>query len=597
MSNRYYRGSRRYSRRRRMRVRNSRRLALFIVAIVIIAALVVGAIYVFGQPKGTGKNPGTSPSQQESAIASETVGASESVSMEPQYETPRAIEDTKPSVLGIETALQIDGEAATSYKSKDTINFPDGSDYTKLEGIITFRGNNYRNTASYGTADIVEKKFDTDYWEFHTGSVAKSEGSGAWTGNGWTGQPLIVKWPDDTKQVMNLYDDKKDKSGLVEVIYASLDGKVHFLDLDDGSKTRDDVNIGYAFKGAGSLDPRGYPILYVGAGDDKANNEGHARAFIYSLIDGSKLFEYGEKDPFALRIWHAYDSAPLLDADNDTLYEPGENGILYSYKLNTDYDPKSGKISINPSREIKMHYSTNRSSEQSYWLGMEDSAVIWKHYMYEADNGGNLMCIDLNTMKLVWAQDVLDDTNGSPVFEEDPETGKCYIYISTSLHWTADEKKQGGIPIFKIDATTGEIVWRSADYPCNTVEGVSGGVQATCVVGQNNISDLVIFPVARTPDVGDGKLVALDKTTGKEVWSLTMKHYAWSSPVAVYDENGDAYIVQCDSAGNMFLIDGREGKVLDTINLGANIEASPAVYGNTVVVGTRGQKICGIKIK
>ena len=46
----------------------------------------------------------------------------------------------------------------------------------------------------------------------------------------------------------------------------------------------------------------------------------------------------------------------------------------------------------------------------------------------------------------------------------------------------------------------------------------------------------------------------------------------------------------------MYLIDGRTKNVLDSINLGGNVEASPAVYNNTVVVGTRAQKIWGINI-
>ena len=71
----------------------------------------------------------------------------------------------------------------------------------------------------------------------------------------------------------------------------------------------------------------------------------------------------------------------------------------------------------------------------------------------------------------------------------------------------------------------------------------------------------------------------------------------WSSPVAVYDAKGDGYIIQCDSDGNMFLIDGRTGVLKSTVNLGKNIEASPAVFGNTIVVGTRGKKIYGIVLE
>ena len=48
--------------------------------------------------------------------------------------------------------------------------------------------------------------------------------------------------------------------------------------------------------------------------------------------------------------------------------------------------------------------------------------------------------------------------------------------------------------------------------------------------------------------------------------------------------------------GNLFLIDGATGALLDRVNLGSNVEASPAVFENTIVVGTRGQKIFGIEI-
>ena len=47
----------------------------------------------------------------------------------------------------------------------------------------------------------------------------------------------------------------------------------------------------------------------------------------------------------------------------------------------------------------------------------------------------------------------------------------------------------------------------------------------------------------------------------------------------------------------MFLIEGTTGKVLDTLDLETNIEASPAAYGNMVVVGTRGERICGVRVQ
>jgi glucose dehydrogenase len=151
------------------------------------------------------------------------------------------------------------------------------------------------------------------------------------------------------------------------------------------------------------------------------------------------------------------------------------------------------------------------------------------------------------------------------------------------------------VPIFKIDAVTGEIVWRT-DYDCYTVDGVSGGVQGTTAVGKYELSELVFIPVARTPSRGSGILTALNKQTGQAVWEFETSQYGWSSPVCVYTKEGKGYVVFCTSGGNMYLLDGLTGDVMDTIQLGGNIEASPAVYENTIVVGTRTMKIWGITL-
>lgn len=570
----------RRSRMRRRRIRNKGRFIIFIVVVVLVVAAIVFAF----------KSCGNS-SQGEQKIPEATPEPVNTVQL-------TAGQNALPSLRGFECDIMQDGTIVDSFTRKSSLTFGSGDEYTKLEGIITFRGNNYRDTASYGIADITDKEFDPNYWYVSTGSLLKSGGLSSWTGSGWTGQPLIVKWPDSVKQQMNLYEDKKAKEDLVEVIYATLDGRVYFMDLDDGTPTRDVLNIGMAFKGAGSLDPRGYPILYVGSGDPNANGN-PTRLFVYSLIDFTKLYELGVQDTFAYREdhehWNAYDAATLVSAKNDTLIVPGENGILYTVKLNTQYNPVTGELSMNPDNMVKWRYKTNRTSAEQYWYGMESSPVVWEHYIYMAANSGDLMCVDLDTMELVWSADILDDSNGTPIFEED-ENGNLYIYVSTSLHFTADANMTGVIPIWKIDAKTGEKIWQK-DYTCKTVTDVSGGVQSTGVMGKNSISDLVIYSIARTPNQSDGLLVALNKETGKEEWRFVMNNYAWSSPVAVYTEDGTAYIVQCDSAGRMFLLNGKTGELLDTIELGSNIEASPAVYENTIVVGTRGQKIVGVTLK
>jgi hypothetical protein len=47
-----------------------------------------------------------------------------------------------------------------------------------------------------------------------------------------------------------------------------------------------------------------------------------------------------------------------------------------------------------------------------------------------------------------------------------------------------------------VNAITGEVVWKHTEN-VNTIDHVSGGVQATALLGQKSISDLVIF---RSPE-------------------------------------------------------------------------------------------------
>ena len=506
-----------------------------------------------------------------------------------EEQIPHATEATQPAVHGIEAQLEVDGQPAESYQRMQPVEVSEKEPYTQQEGIVTFRGDHLRSGAALGNATLKQKKLRIR-WSAETGKLAKGYGKGFWTGSGWTGQPLILHWTQEQKQSMNLYEEKKQKETLWEVIYSTMDGNVYFLDMEDGTPTRDVLKVGLPFKGAGAVHPS-LPILHLGPGDSGAGEGEYARAYLYSLEDCSKLLEYGGQDPFAIREFCGFDSSPLFFGDY--IFEPSENGILYTFKLNP-YTDEEGKLRIAPDEFVKLRYKTARSSEESYWLGMEDSPVMWKNYLYIADNGGTMLCVDVNTMRIVWTQDVVDDTNGSPVFSM--EDGHPYLYIGTSLHWSPSKRlRLGDCPIFKLDAITGEYVWIRS-YFCNTIAGISGGVQATPVLGKHEIEDLVIFPVARTPSVRNGIVVALDKKTGKEVWRYKMKAYAWSSPVAVYDEEGKAYLLQGDSAGTLHLLDARTGKLLDQLPLGANIEASPAVVGNTLVVGTRGMKIFGIEL-
>ena len=506
---------------------------------------------------------------------------------------PYASETTQPSALVAYTEIEQDGvllEDSSSFTPWYQMDFGYLERYAQPEGIVTFRGTNFRDDPTYGTADMKEHTLE-GVWSRATGGL--SYGNASWTGSGWTGQPLIVKWPEETRQIMNMYDWAKAEEDLVEVIYACMDGYIYFMDLKTGQDTREPMNLGWTFKGAGALDPRGYPILYLGAGYD--SYKGTARSFIINLLDCSVMYEFGNNDPFSLRGSLSYfDSSALVDAASDTLIYPGENGILYLIHLNTNYQPQLGQLSIEPDRVVKWRYYGTRTSTASYWVGMETSAAIYDHYLFIADNGGNLMCLDLQTLQLVWVQDILDDSNSTPVLAL--EDGKLYLYVSTSFHLGWRSSSSASVPIWKIDALTGEIVWQT-EYQCYSMEGVSGGVQSTIALGRNKLEDKLYVTVSRTGDPSYGVLSCMDRETGEILWEHKAI-YAWSSPVCVYDSRGRGDVLYCSCNGKMYLLDGKTGEQKsEAILSNGAIEASPAVYEDFAVVGTRACKIWGVQIK
>lgn len=458
------------------------------------------------------------------------------------------------------------------------IEMPAQDGYAQVEGVLTFRGGPYRQNAAFGYASAPEKKLEV-VWQKKIGALDN------WSGVGWNGQPALVRWPFETKQIMNLYDDKKSKDDLIEVIYGTLDGKIYFLDLSDGTPTRDPIVVDFPIKGSVSVDPRGIPLLYSGQGISRlSNRSGSIGMRIFSLVDGKQLFMISGRDEDAVRNHGAFDSVPLVDAASDTLITPSENGLLYVYTLHTQYDPETGELSISPQRAAYKYY-------HSKGIGTENSIAIYGHYGYFVDNGGLLQCLNLRTLTPVWARDVTDDTDATIALDS-MENGEVLLFTGCEV----DLQGPGGKAYLRcFNALSGELLWEYEEA-CEHDADLNGGVLGSPLVGQGQVSDLVFFHVAKIKQ-GGGALIALDKQSGEVVWRQTFARFGWSSPVAIYDAEGEARLILGDSGGNLRLMDAASGEVLDTIKLSGNIEGSPAVFGDMLVVGTRGRVIYGVAIR
>lgn len=487
------------------------------------------------------------------------------------------------------TSRSLQGLTAELFRGSKKVDFakPDKGQvfmqkYAALPGVMTFRGGPRRDMPSYGVAKVTAHKLKK-IWQYGTGVSHGRWGGGA----GWTGQPSIVTWPGKLRKLMNLREPFKSTNGFTEVIQASLAGQVYFLDLKTGKPTRNPISIGNPIKGSVAVHPYGIPILYVG---DGINETGKVGFRLFNLLDQSLLHFFTTLDPIAPRHWPGNDCSALFNAANDTLVVASENGLFHRIALGTKWDPDTGSLSVDPV-DVKLRFKSKTTKEQ----GTENSVAVYKNLAYFANNGGDLMCVDLRDMRPVWNRNITDDTDATCVLDiESPE--KWSVYTGCEV----DKQGAKGFCYFrKFDGLTGRLEWANK-YKCFTIYGehpVNGGLLATPVVGKKKASDRIVVSLARWGTMSGGLLVALDKQTGKEIWRHRLTSYAWSSPVDFYDADGNMYLIQCNSVGEMKLIDGANGKLLDQLDFGANIEASPAIYENTIVVAARGTMIYGVRIE
>ena len=582
----------------------SRQVAL-LISLIVLAVAAIGILILLirrnadenparpsrtDAPAHTQQTDTSAPEQTDPAEITEepTPEPTEVPTPEPEvYDPVQADDSAMTSKYSFKTEMQVNGESASSYSGGEPIEFAHNDEYQQAEGVLSFRGSCFRQDPYYGVTTAAEGKLQ-EIWHHDTYSVTKGEGgnySGVWTGAGWTGQALAIRWDNETRQIMNMFDSAKAKDGLIEVIHATMDGNIYFYDMETGEPTRNKLVFGVPFKGADSLDPRGWP---------KEQGK-ESKVYIISLIDGKVLATFGNKpDSFALRTFHAYDSAAVVDGKTDTLFYPAENGILYRVKLNTQFDKAAGTLTMNPSAPVKVRYQTPRTESGNFWLGYEASAVAWRNYLYLCDNAGYMQCVDVNTMKTVWVQDTWDDTNATPCLEEDPANHTAYLYVGNTLDNKMDSSGKGPVAFFKIDACTGRVVWQK-EYTVYTDKHVTGGFQGSAVLGRGELEGLVITTYSSVGNGYEGYVVAYNTETGDEVWKFKVAGYTWCSPVAMYDANGKAYIIVCNCLGDIYVLDGH-GNQLDKINVESNIEASPVAFDNYIVIGTRVRGTFGLKI-
>ena len=537
-----------------------------------------------------------------------------------------AAEETTPDKTIKSTSVAMGGEVQEGFAGQH-VSMGDPDAYGSSYGILTFRGGPLRQNAAYGKVTISDEMLAAEQSgtalqpKLKLGRSARTlrlaDGS---TGFGVGSQPIIVKWPKVIREMMDIYpsfvNTAEGKSPMKEVIVPASDGQIYFYDLESQTPSRDTINIGMSLDVAASVSPYGYPLLYVGQTSE-------SMTVIFSensseLRDGSKSTKQTVKGITGMRVYSLLDhslagfettlnlsapyantevySSPLVYVDpvthQDTLLYTTASGMFYTLPLNTQFDLQGKSVSVSPADTT---YSYKTKLKKDTKEGIRTSIAAYGDYAYFGDMSGLLQCVDMNTLQPVWARSLGESIVSTPALEVD-DAG-VWLYTGTVLNFT---KKSAAIHMMKLNALTGEVVWDvttelKGQYESKTAKaGLYAGVQASPVVGEGDIDDMVIFNVNRLQiekKVNSAVLYGLDKTTGSVLWQQILDAESVSSPIAMYrKDNGQSYIVLGDDNGTLRVMDGYNGTTLHTLNLGGPIQSSPAAYENHIVVGnTTGQ--------
>ena len=542
--------------------------------------------------------PGTGPEANGTGVTAEETD-------QPKM-TVTAAESADPALIAT-TQIYNGNKKVKEYarSAADQIRMPTLGEYTRTKmGILTFRSDAFRQNAATGTVEGMNELELA--WTAEAGSAKGSSGT-MYYGVGWVGQPAIVKWSKEVREQSEMYDAKKEKTGLREVIVAGQDGRIYFLDLSDGTATRNSIKLGYPMKGSPSISPSGAPYMTVGQFARKmargTGTIGLRQYNLYKMKEMTLIDGLDAKNNRPFNNIGSFETSALIDRRTSTLVTAGTNGLLYIIKLNPEFDYAAGVYQQSPTQVV---LRTRAKGEKDASTAVEASVAMYDRYVYYADMGGYLRCVDTNSMAVAWAVALGDSVESTPALDWHGTDG-LDLYTATELSL----RKKGEAEIKCFDALSGEERWSTGIGVQKDKKGKTiAGFRASPVIGQNGLSEYIYYTVNNLNDAGreilnlggdvDNAVIALRKEDGRIVWSFGLSGRGYSSPVAVYDEKGNGAIIQCAGDGSIVMLDGINGKEKANYQIDGTIEASPAVYNNILVIATTEKNknnIYGIRIQ
>jgi len=425
-----------------------------------------------------------------------------------------------------------------------------------IPGLLTFRGNPTRTYYGQGPMPSAPRPV----WRYPGAamcSVSEDRGEVSnWCGTGWTGEPAVFE-----------------RDGRTWLVFGAYDRAVHFVDAATGEDILPPFPTGDLIKGSVTIDPHGFPLVYVGSRD------GLFRVLAVDRTQAIELWRLSASDVSPTKWNDDWDGSSLVL--DDYLFEGGENSQMHVVKLNRGRAP-DGTVTVAPSLVWNAPgWDDQLLAEADNEVSIENSVAISGDTLYFANSGGLVQGWDISGLRTGTAppQRVLrfwtgEDTDASVVVDEQ---GMLYVGSEWEKHRTraADVGQMMKLDPHRAD---NPLVWSQRDE----------GADKSGAWGTPGVSgDLVIFTTY------SGRAVGIDRATGVVRWEKRLPAPLMGSPSIV-----DGIWLQGDCGGVLHAYDVRNTNVdppeLWQVPLGNCIESTPAVWKGRVYVGTRGGFVYGI---
>jgi hypothetical protein len=441
---------------------------------------------------------------------------------------------------------------------------------TTFPGLTTFRGNATRTYYGEGpvpTDPSVRWVFPPDGTKMCAQSAETQTGpTKEWCGTGWTGQPNVVPWKDGMQVRIGAFDDG-----------------YHFLDAGTGQPDYAPFMTGDLAKGSATTDAEGYPLYYAGSRDDQL------RVIATDTPVPAQLAAFDARTTVPHPMWNDdWDGAPL--EIGDYLIEGGENSYLYVIRLHRGYGP-DGLVRVDPDIVTTIPGwdqqllddlgrpdgpASSGPIDTQWDVSIENSVAFRDGVVYFANSAGLVQGWDIsdilnggNLAKQVFRFWTGDDTDASIVIDD-----QGFLYVASEYQRFNDEAQRVG-QLMKLDPRQDDpLVW---SIPATEIgfEGAGGSWSTPALYG-----DYVYFTTAA------GRVLEVERSTGRIVWQLQIGAPAIASPVVV-----DGTLIQGDCSGHLYAWDVSDPTVRPplrwNLDLGDCVESTPAVWHGWLYVGTR----------